>query len=217
MELAVDTRFTINIGDKVACCLVTEILDEAEEGYHAVQAFSQNDPRWRADKLLHSNHTLGGAGCAITCAAMVLSQAYPDITPALLNEVLSRSTNEDNGLLLWEAIEDDYPRAIYEGPHIRHKDGLYVWHSRAADIDLLKEELVEGPVITEVDYRPGGEYDQHFVLALGLTEDEVDLHIIDPIDGQHCLLLDRYGALAPAAPWSLARAVYGLRLLRIKE
>ena len=72
-----------------------------------------------------------------------------------------------------------------------------------------------GPIIIEVDAHPGGTpppADAHFVVAIGYTDDKSDLWIADPLDGSETLLLRRYAR----DHWDLARAVYGVRLLRVK-
>lgn len=206
----VGQQFEIRYGGDTARCLVEEILPS---GLYPIKAFSQNDPCWKGMQLLGSTFTIGSAGCALCCAAMIISQVYPDVTPRILNNRLLAEGVADNGLLVWESISRLFPGVEYLGPAVRYKDGDLIWHNHAADVDRVRVEMAVGPTILECDYQPGAGHQQHFVLAESFTEDGSDLHIIDPIDGKRSTLMYRYSA----SSWDLARTIYGLRLLRAKE
>ena len=76
----------------------------------------------------------------------------------------------------------------------------------------MREELAEGPAILQVDMKPStAELNTHFVLAL--REQDGDIEIIDPWDGQRTWLMKRY-----AQPgWTLERAIYALVRYAIAE
>jgi hypothetical protein len=106
---------------------------------------------------------------------------------------------------------DNIPEAY---PRLRW-DGLLDWRHKPADMDRLRNELGDGPVIVEVEFRPGGvqpPHDQHFVVVERFASDNRDLWIVDPWDGSATKLLERYAM----EHWDLPRAVYGARLLKVK-
>lgn len=208
--MEIGERFELRFGGDTYWCYVEATYKQKPEVY-PLQAYSQQDSRWGNHKLLHSTYTLGNAGCAVTCAAMILSQGDPDITPLTLNDALLDSHLADNGLLGWESITTLWDWVVYDGPEVRWRDGDLIWHGSSANIERVKAELIKGPLIVEVDYLPGGAYDSHFVVAIEDLED--DILIIDPLDGEQVSLLERYGKPG----WGLGRAIYGLRLLRMKE
>jgi hypothetical protein len=101
----------------------------------------------------------------------------------------------------------------YDGPVNVGQDGPLRWHHGDADMERFKAELVEGPCIIEVDFiPPTAKFNQHFVIAEGFTRGGTDLAIVDPWDGTRTNLLERYAQ----THWDLKRALYGMRLLRVK-
>jgi len=93
-------------------------------------------------------------------------------------------------------------------------DGTVQWHSVAADAEKFKAELAKGPMIIEVDFiPPTAKFNQHFVLCLSWADDGKDLLVADPWDGVATRLMERYAKDS----WDLARALYGMRLLRIAD
>lgn len=205
--LQVGSRFHLTIGDMHYFCAVEGEQFTGPPEMLPMKYFSQNDPRWKQDTLLDSAHTIGSAGCALTCAAMVISQVDPAITPGILNKMLDNSSG--SGLLSWERVAKLFPGILYEGPSDRGPDGPLVWRHGEADMERVKLEMSFGPVIMQIDYKPGGALNSHFVIALSRTSPG-GMVIVDPIDGQRVGLLERYGLPG----WNLARCIYGLRLLR---
>lgn len=178
---------------------------------YPMQHFYQSDSRWKNKSLLGSTYTIGGWGCALCCATSVVSQADPDIDPYKLNALLLESHPAGNGLLLWEAVAALYTDVVYDGPANRWQDGDLIWVHIAADMERVKLELTCGPVIMQVDYKPGGKLNSHFVIAMGWNREGTDILLYDPVKGRETLLLQDYGVVG----WELSRAIYGLRLLRL--
>jgi len=167
--------------------------------------FSQRDPRWRDGLLGYSHKTIGNYGCALCCAAMVASLVEPEITPATLNNRLKQAGGFYNQIVLrWRIVPQVVPGLTF--------DGRADWRWGLADLEALRQELEQGPIIVQVDSHPGGRLDTHFVLAIDVAG-ESDLWVFDPWDGAEVRLLLRYAQRS----WDLARAVYGMRLLRVRE
>lgn len=78
-----------------------------------VPPFSQGDTRWRAEHLGQTPDTIGGQGCALTCAAMILSAYGVKTDPQRLNQFLN--THEGytpQGWLTWEKASDLAPQYV---------------------------------------------------------------------------------------------------------
>jgi len=163
--------------------------------------YSQRDPRWR-DVEYAGGLTFGAAGCYVTCVAMVLSLAgYTDTPPEVASKLHYVGAFVGANLSNAYRIPDAYPLTVWDGRH--DWDG-------PADVDVVRAELARGPTILEVDYNETtATQEQHFVVAVGLVGD--DIEIVDPWDGATTRLMERYAL----DHWDLARAVYGLRLLRV--
>jgi len=175
--------------------------------------YSQRDPRWR-NLVYAGGMTFGKAGCYVTAVAMILSLAgYTDDPPTVAAKL--REAGCFSGALLGrpDRIPDAYPRMRYDGPVDVSHDGPLRWHHGAADMKRFKAELAKGPCIFEADFIPiTAKFNQHFCVAERFTPDGKDLIIADPWDGTRTRLLERYAQ----DHWDLSRALYGMRLLRIK-
>lgn len=202
--MIVGESFELSFGGVKHYCLV---MRTASFGSTApvIERLSMRDARWRGKKLGQSNYTIGNMGCALTCAAMVAGT-----TPDSMNDLLVQNGGFSGACLKWEAVPPLYPQLEYAGPADRSRDGPLVWMRVAADLQRIRSELAIAPSIMEVDFRPGGAFDMHFVLALALEGD--DVRIIDPWDGVETKLLARYATTGS----NLGRSIYGLRLLRMK-
>lgn len=119
-----------------------------------VPQFFQADPRWSSDRLADTPGNLGGEGCAVSSAAMVLSHYGMEIDPRRLNNFLTRNNGyEGRGWLRWESAAEFHPGMVekaYEDPP-----------SHA----LIDSNLLNGnPVIVRIR-RPDGI--THFVVIVG--------------------------------------------------
>jgi hypothetical protein len=133
----------------------------------AVPLFRQGDERWSDDPLggIADNGTLGGQGCAVAAAAMVLKFYGIDTDPQQLNWFLTSVDGyTEHGWVYWE-------RAAWLSPNrVRHvyEDLPSFW--------LIDSNLARGnPVIVRV--RLGGGV-THFVVVAG--KDGFDYLVRDP-------------------------------------
>ena len=130
-----------------------------------VPQFRQGDDRWRSDRIGSTTDTLGGAGCAISSAAMVLASYGIDTDPQRLNAFLK--TNEGytpQGWIYWEKAAELAPERI------RHAyEDFPTYH-------LIDANLIAGnPVIVRLRYPHGI---THFVVIAG--KDGYDYLTRDP-------------------------------------
>jgi hypothetical protein len=128
---------------------------------------------------------------------MLSSQHYTSLTPKTLNDYLRNNSGYTNGnLIYWAKVSGLIPE-------LQFRD-YKKWQNIEADLPHIISELEKHPVILQVDFRPGGALDTHFVLALRYTDNDID--IIDPWDGSQTKLLRRYAL----ADWNLKRAIYAM-------
>lgn len=195
--------------DEVDFILVTKYRRadfQVLDGVRHMTLYSQRDPSWR--NLVYSEGaTFGEAGCYVTAVAMMASLAgYKDAPPEVARKLQEVGAFSGPFLSRPRRIPDAYPLLEW--------DGSIDWRNSPADLDRLRADLEQGPLIIEVEFRPGGArppMDQHFVVAEGFTEDGTDLVVVDPWDGTRTRLLGRYAL----KHWNLTRAVYGARRLHV--
>lgn len=176
----------------------------------------QRLPQWAADRLGPDANggTLGGAGCAVTCAAMMATATGCIVRPDELNRWLS----EHNGygrarvggprnLIIWAKVAEFCPALEWRA--------RVEWGAGGGDPAVIRNALERGPVIAEVDFDYADmDVDQHFVVLLRwVGADEVE--IADPWTGRREMLVERYFNPVWAAPkGKVARCITGLRLLQ---
>jgi len=195
---------TVNVDGELWVCHGPEVpLPTKPE----IKIFSQRDPLWVGHSMGGIGQTIGSAGCALVCAAMVASQVMPNINPAWLNA--KNPYNIVNiGLgpeahLAWETLPDILPNTTWVAA-----DKL-TWKQRLTQdqLDMVIAKLAVAPLILYVDFYPGGAFSSHFVLGLRYLEDIQDIEIADPWDGSKTKLLQRY-----ARPGQdLKTAIWGIR------
>ena len=199
--------------------------------------YSQQDPRWKADRVGKGNGSMGQIGCAVTSVAMYTSGWGYTETPGSLNQKLRGLGGFVGQAIVWSAVNRLYPRIQCRA--------LTRCESSPAPTDDIDESLAGGqPVIVEVDFSPVGGLQTHWVVVhQKLGKDYV---ILDPwpypSDTGDVTLLSRFahgrklqraikavawyscsGAPAPSAPvpgpvetdlfiWPLPSVTAGLRL-----
>lgn len=222
--MQIGERFEISTSVAIYQCLVEGLIPQDNlPQLYPMQFFSQRDPSWSHVSIGSSPYyNIGNAGCAVTCAASILTTIDPNLTPHLLVDLLNGHmgfTADSN--LIWETLIGNLVPAKgtaigteveFLGPSDRSSDGELIWRKIPADMVRVFQELRLAPVIMQVDFVPGGVLDSHFVVALEFDEAISDVYIYDPWDGVVTHLLQRY---ALDSSWTLARAIYGLRLLRV--
>ena len=175
-----------------------------------VIAYSQRDERWAGARMAYTSQTVGGMGCAMLTACMVLSQRRPDITPLLFNARANIAggyniVNGNEAHLAWDRLPG--PGMFSELKWL----GRESWTRSLYEHELTRVFgfIDEGPLPLWVDFKPQQSGMQsHFVLATG--HGDGDIEIVDPWGGDRVGLLERYGR-GPGD--TLARAVWGYRRL----
>jgi GH25 family lysozyme M1 (1,4-beta-N-acetylmuramidase) len=151
-----------------------------------VEPFSQNDPRWKNNRLGTSSTTIGWNGCLITCHAMIAKYFGKDTDPAKFNTWLTANNGYWNGnLYVWNSLHRLYPDIdinVWE-------DCIYV----PAPLSQIDACLGRGePVIVHVDFVPStNPIDDHYVLLIGKLGAD-DYVMIDSWDGWQGSFKSRY-------------------------
>lgn len=154
--------------------------------------YSQQDPQWKDEKLGFSNLSIGKAGCAVTCLAMLLSGYSYVETPSSLNRKLRQVNGFYDAAVVWSAINSLQPA-------VRWKD-IILCRDSEAPLSAINEALASGNVVlAEVDSSPAPGLQTHWVILYGRKED--DYLILDPwpypSDAEEVTLLERYGQGRP--------------------
>lgn len=148
-----------------------------------ITPLSQKDPRWGSVKLGTSNTTIGGYGCLITSASMMLRHFGFDTDPGRLNDLLKANGGyHDGNLFVWGALEK-----IFKGVTFGYRyNGAY--------LDKIDEQLAQNkPVIINVDLNPTTSVlDEHWVLIVGKVNGSYIIN--DPWYGTQFKFEDKYGA-----------------------
>ena len=135
-----------------------------------VPQWFQADPRWSSDPLGETPGTLGGEGCAVASAAMVLGFYGIDVDPGRLNRFLTdHGGYEGRGWIRWESAAEFSPGLVEKVYEDLPSHALVDWN-------LLRRN----PVIVRVR-RPDGI--THFVVIVGKCG--FDYLIRDP-SGEGC-------------------------------
>lgn len=137
--------------------------------------FSQRDGRWAGQFLGSSIYTVGGFGCAMTSAAMVLSAGGANVDPGRLNAFLTSNGGYTNGLIKWNVA------AQYDG------SGGVTWFSSSSITTVAKlKSIIDqgyGVVATSRRFSSG-----HFVMIKGYVGGGTawsDFQYLDPWDLSH--------------------------------
>jgi len=163
-------------------------LDMSKRGTMAdillnITPLSQKDPRWGSVKLGTSNETIGGYGCLITSASMMLRHFGFDTDPGRLNDLLKANGGyHDGNLFVWGSLEK-----IFNGVKFGYRyNGAY--------LDKVDAQLQAGkPVIVNVDMYPAtSALDEHWVLIVGKVNGSYIIN--DPWYGTQFKFEDKYGA-----------------------
>jgi len=144
-----------------------------------VPAFAQADPRWGAEQLATTTHTLAAEGCAVTSAAMALAFYGMDVDPARLNQFLKANGGyTSRGWIEWQVAAEFEPRKV------RHA------YEDLPSYRLLDWNLIRGnPVIIRIRRAGGG---THFVLLVG--KEGYEYIAQDPGAGGRTLGFSAFGA-----------------------
>jgi len=144
--------------------------------------YKQCNQSWSSSYLGTCTHTICQSGCAMTCAAMLLSANGVNVNPGQLNTYLTNNcgyaddygNNCVNCNMRWTI-----PSPLYIG-------ATMTWYGSAAySLSTLKSEINAGnPVIVKVDHRYGGSGTcSHFVVVYGYNNSGTsssDFLVYDP-------------------------------------
>jgi hypothetical protein len=120
--------------------------------------YSQQDPRWKDDRVGKGRGSMGNLGCAVTGVAMYTSGWGFTETPGSLNQKLKSVGGFVGQAIVWSAVSRLYPQIKCTA--------LSLCENSPAPIDDIDESLAGGqPVMVEVDFSPAGGLQTHWVLV----------------------------------------------------
>jgi hypothetical protein len=154
------------------------------------QNLYQNDEKWKNVKLgKSSDETIGGWGCLLTSATMMLNGMGYNETPETVNEKMKANGGFKDAFFIPSVLPYIYPNVIY-------KD-MQPCESYPAPVAQIDAAVAAGkPVILQVDWNRQAGIQTHFVLVKEKKDD--DFVIYDPYkyggDGpdNEVLLTQRY-------------------------
>jgi len=135
------------------------------------QNLYQNDDKWKNTKLGHSNETIGGWGCLLTSATMMLNGMGYSETPETVNEKMKANGGFQGAFFIPSMLP-------YLFPHVIYKD-MQPCENSPAPVALIDAAVAAGkPVILQVDWNKQAGIQTHFVLVKEKQGD--DYVIYDP-------------------------------------
>ncbi len=140
--------------------------------------------------------TIGQAGCLLCSAAAMLASWGWDTDPARLNGFLAAHEGfVDGNLLVFGALDGQWCRFLE----------LVRCEKVAAPVERLQNAIAAGAgVLVQVDFQPGGAFQQHWAWLTELGERSG--HLVDPwqLPGGELVELGRYLAQG----WTAARGIF---------
>jgi hypothetical protein len=110
-----------------------------------VPQFFQADPRWGDDFLGKTPGTLGGEGCAVTSAAMVLKFYGVSLDPGRLNRFLTlREGYEGSGWIRWEVAALFSPGIVEKAYEDLPSYGRIDWNLLKRNPVIIRLRLPDG-------------------------------------------------------------------------
>jgi hypothetical protein len=153
----------------------------------SIVRYSQQDPRWKDDRVGRGGGSMGNIGCAVTSAAMYASGWGFIETPGTLNQKLKSVGGFVSSAIIWSSMSQVHPQI--------RCTALTLCESTPAPIDDINDSLAGGqPVIVEVDFSPAAGLQTHWVVAYQKVGK--DYLILDPwpfpSDSGEVTLLSRF-------------------------
>lgn len=122
------------------------------------QNLYQNDEKWKNCKLGNSNETIGGWGCLLTSATMMLNGIGYQETPETVNEKMKKVGGFQGALFIPSFLPYIWPNAAYRDMQPCSKS--------SAPIAQIDAAVAAGrPVILQVDWNKQAGIQTHFVLV----------------------------------------------------
>ena len=148
-----------------------------------IAPLAQRDPKWADIQLGTSSVTIGGYGCLITCASMMLKYFGFDTDPLRLNAWLKANGGYHNSnWFVWDSLKS-YDNRI-----------SFAYRYEYAALDKIDAQLAAGrPVIVNVDMIPGTPVmDEHWILVVGKVDGSYIVN--DPWYGTQFKFEEKYGS-----------------------
>ena len=133
------------------------------------QNLYQNDEKWKSTRLGNSNETIGGWGCLMTSATMMLNGIGYNETPETVNEQMKKAGGFQGALFIPSILPIVWPNCAYRG--------MQPCESFPAPIAQIDDALASGkPVILQVDWNKQAGIQTHFVLVKDKKGDDYILY-----------------------------------------
>lgn len=152
-----------------------------------IPRYNQGDHEWRSTPLGTKGHTIGSAGCTLTCLGMVVGEKPPEV----LKKAKAVGAISPSGDFTWYGnIQAMYPNVRYHNRisttnEERSQSNMEV---PAAVFKIKKLLMLGQPVIVRVDV-PGTL--EHFVVITGWNG--TDFILNDPNGGKEYTYKERFG------------------------
>ena len=118
----------------------------------------QNDEKWKTFRLGNSNETIGGWGCLLTSATMMLNGIGYNETPETVNEKMKKAGGFQGAFFIPSVLPYIWPNCAYRD--------MQSCESYPAPIAKIDQEIAKGkPVILQVDWNQQVGVQTHFVLV----------------------------------------------------
>src|SRR5512139_309754 len=122
------------------------------------QNLYQNDEKWKNTKLGNSNETIGGWGCLLTSATMMLNGIGYNETPESVNDKMKKAGGFQGALFIPSVMPMIWPNVVYRD--------MQPCESSPAPIAQIDAAVAAGrPVILQVDWNKQVGIQTHFVLV----------------------------------------------------
>jgi len=122
------------------------------------QNLYQNDEKWKSTKLGNSSETIGGWGCLLTSATMMLNGIGYNETPETVNEKMKKAGGFQGAFFIPSVLPFVWPNCAYRD--------MQPCESSPAPISQIDAAVAQGkPVILQVDWNKQAGIQTHFVLV----------------------------------------------------
>lgn len=169
-------------------------------------SYSQNDPKWKNDRLgfgAQESETIGYVGCALTSVAITLSGHGFTITPKDLNQKLKNVNGFVGSGIRWHSVSQLFPQI--------RLNSLIACNDTPAPLAQIDAALAAGqPAIVCVDSTPAPGLLTHYVVLIARKGD--DYLMLDPWPYQTDISKEVYLMPRYSQGKTLARAIFQIVL-----
>ncbi|PWB69815.1 MAG: hypothetical protein C3F07_18410 [Anaerolineales bacterium] len=133
------------------------------------QNLYQNDEKWKNTKLGNSSETIGGWGCLLTSATMMLNGIGYNETPETVNEKMKKAGGFQGAFFIPSVLPFVWPNCAYRD--------MQPCENSPAPIAQIDAAVAAGkPVILQVDWNKQAGIQTHFVLVKEKKGDDYTLY-----------------------------------------